>query len=216
MRQLNSSAIEEVLVHVIQLWHAKEELIHTWNDALRLLPAEHSDLFKLIHEIQLINCYQWHEEDKARIPNAPDGVLAQVKRSIDASNQRRVDKIEELDKYLADWLAANLGRLDENIPMNSETPGNIIDRLSILALKIYHMQQETQRQDASPANILKCREKLGILQEQRKDLHECLDQLIKDLIQGRKKLKVYYQFKMYNDPETNPAIYLNSKQEDGS
>jgi hypothetical protein len=212
MKPLTSLAVDEVQTRGIQLWHAKEKLIHSWDEALRLLPPSHDGLFRLIYENQLINCYQWHEEDKARIPHAPDSFLAQVKREIDASNQRRTDKIEEIDGYLVNWLADKLGQLDEDIPMNSETPGNIIDRLSILSLKIYHMRQETRRRDAPADNALRCRKKLEILWEQKKDLHQCLDQLIEDLIQGRKRLKVYYQLKMYNDPQTNPAIYLNLKQ----
>jgi hypothetical protein len=213
MRQLESGAVEKIQTQVIHLWHAKEELIHSWQDAVALLPAASEGIMKLIHENQLINCYQWHEEDKSRIPNAPDSLAAQVKRSIDASNQRRTDKIEEIDSCLINWLNDGHGQPDENIPLNSETPGNIIDRLSILLLKIYHMQQEVQRLDALPDSVVKCQKKLEILLEQKADLQKCFDQLMGDLFKGTKRLKAYYQFKMYNDPQTNPAIYLNLKKQ---
>ncbi len=209
MEQLNSSKIKNLQTQVIELWHTKEDLIHTWNDALRLLGTELQGSSKLVYDNQLINCFQWHQEDKSRTPNASDSILAQVKREIDSSNQRRVDKIEELDAYLVSRLVNKLGELDEHIPLNSETPGSIIDRLSILALKIYHMLQETKRPDAKADTISKCRKKLEILLAQQNDLGKSLDQLMQDLACGKRRLKVYYQFKMYNDPETNPAIYLS-------
>ncbi len=193
----------------ISLWHEREDEIHSWPEALGACACscrcEGAD--RLIYDLTLINTYQWHEEDKARMVGVKDQFLGEVKRSIDTSNQRRVDKIEELDSWFLSWLQdADIRPADET-PMNSETPGSIIDRLSILRLKIYHMREETLRGDASGEHIEKCSAKLAVLYEQERDLDRCFDELLSDLVGVKKRLKVYFQFKMYNDPDTNPAVY---------
>lgn len=150
----------------------------------------------------------WHIEDEARTPGATDAQIADVKRRIDRTNQRRNDLAEELDRALLEWLAPQ--RLPyEEAPLNSESPGLIIDRLSILALKIYHTREEAERSDASAEHAERNRGRLAILEEQRSDLTGCLEQLWRETLAGTRRFKLYRQLKMYNDPALNPAIYRN-------
>ncbi len=145
----------------------------------------------------------WHEEDKARDPSATDAGIARVKHAIDRLNQFRNDLVENLDRML---LAA-AGRQNASAPLHSESPGLIIDRLSILELKIYHTAEESLRASASEAHREKNRERLALLEEQRSDLAACLDALWKQVLAGDRRFKLYRQMKMYNDPELNPAVY---------
>jgi hypothetical protein len=151
----------------------------------------------------------WHIEDEARTPGASDAQLADVKRRIDSTNQLRNDLAEDLDRALLEWLAPQ--RLPaENVTLHSESPGLIIDRLSILALKIYHTREEACRPDASVEHCERNRARLAILEEQRADLTRCLDSLWRETLNGTRRFKLYRQLKMYNDPTLNPAIYRNS------
>jgi len=148
----------------------------------------------------------WHIEDEARTPGATDAELAGVKRRVDATNQLRNDLAEELDRRLLGWLEAQ-ALPDPEAPLNSESPGLMIDRLSILALKIYHTREEAGRADAPPGHRERNRERLAILEEQRADLANCLDSLWQQTVGGKRRFKLYRQLKMYNDPSLNPAIY---------
>jgi hypothetical protein len=194
---------------IIQIWHEQEEKVHSWPDAFQVCGVSKGEPDRLIYDLALINTFQWHEEDKARMVGVTDRFLGEVKRSIDASNQRRTDKIEELDFWLVRWLQEANIQPNSEVSINSETPGSLIDRLSILRLKIYHMYQETLRDN--PEHLEKCRAKLGVLYEQERDLDCCFDELLSDLLRAKKRLKIYFQFKMYNDPDTNPAIYSNKR-----
>jgi hypothetical protein len=148
----------------------------------------------------------WHIEDEARAPGATDAELAAIKRRVDPTNQRRNDLAEALDRALLDWLASR-GLLNPQAPLHSETPGLIVDRLSILALKIYHTREQTERADAPPGHAERNRGRLAMLEEQRADLAACLDALWQETLQGTRRFKLYRQLKMYNDPSLNPAIY---------
>jgi hypothetical protein len=148
----------------------------------------------------------WHIEDEARTPGATDAELAEVKRRIDKTNQLRNDLVEELDRTLLSWLAER-GLPNAEAPVHSETAGLIIDRLSILALKIFHTREEADRPEAPPGHAERNRERLTILEEQRHDLANCLDALWLETLQGTRRFKLYRQLKMYNDPLLNPSIY---------
>jgi hypothetical protein len=157
----------------------------------------------------------WHIEDEARTPGATDSELAGVKRRVDATNQLRNDLAESLDRSLLAWLEKqSLPNL--NAPLHSESPGLIIDRLSILALKIYHTREEAERSDAPAGHAERNRERLSILEEQRTDLAACLNALWRETLNGTRRFKLYRQLKMYNDPLLNPAIYKKSPEEPGS
>jgi hypothetical protein len=148
----------------------------------------------------------WHEEDKAREPGASDARIAQVKRNIDALNQRRNDLVESIDRALLE----EAGSQDPAAPLNSESPGLMIDRLSVLALKLYHTEEEANRTSATEPHREKNRARLALLREQRADLSACLDDLWRQVHSGTRRFKLYRQMKMYNDPELNPAIYSHS------
>ena len=152
-----------------------------------------------------IDTVQWHYEDIIRDPHInPEEALA-LKRRIDHSNQDRTDLVEEIDSYFRQLYSKVTPQKDARL--NTESPAWAVDRLSILALKIYHMKEQVERKDASKEHIQKCRAKLAVLLEQQVDLSTAIDQLLEDIEQGRKYMKVYRQMKMYNDPSTNPILY---------
>ena len=152
-----------------------------------------------------IDTIQWHREDIIRKPDIDLALALQIKRNIDRDNQERVDLVEHIE----DVIAAELKdvKVLPDATINTETPGWAIDRLSILALKIYHMRIETNRSDAGEDHIRNCKRKLNILLEQKADMFTSIDQLLDDLAAGKKKMKLYKQMKMYNDPHLNPVLY---------
>lgn len=152
-----------------------------------------------------IDAVQWHLEDIIRNPEIDPREALEIKRRIDRSNQERTDLVEMIDSYFLQKYAGVEVRPEATI--NTESPAWAIDRLSILALKIYHMQQEVERSDASPEHVEKCGEKLRILLEQRTDLSTAIGQLLAEIEAGTKYMKVYKQMKMYNDPALNPVLY---------
>jgi hypothetical protein len=152
-----------------------------------------------------IDAVQWHFEDIIRDPQIDPVAALTLKRRIDKSNQDRTDLVELIDSYFLDQYKSVLPHADATI--NTESPAWAVDRLSILALKIYHMQQEVDRKDSTEEHLNQCRTKLNILLEQRVDLSSAIDQLIADIESGKKYMKVYKQMKMYNDPALNPVLY---------
>jgi hypothetical protein len=148
----------------------------------------------------------WHLEDEARTPQADDARIAQVKRSIDRVNQRRNDLMEKCDALLLEALGQH-GLPVYQAPLHSETPGLILDRLSILSLKIFHTREETLRPDASSSHLYRNHDRLHVLEEQRRDLAQCLDRLWEQVVHGDRRFKLYRQLKMYNDPSLNPSVY---------
>ena len=187
--------ITELHETAVQRWH-QDAIDNPHEGFLQLVCRQHEQNFRL-----------WHEEDIARSPDVDNAALAQVKRNIDKLNQQRNDLIEQLDDYLIRELAAAGVRPQAGARLNTETPGSVIDRLSILSLRIYHMQEQAARTDAGEQHRAKAATRLEILYEQRHDLAGSLVELLDDLVAGRKQLKVYRQFKMYNDPTMNPYLY---------
>lgn len=152
-----------------------------------------------------IDTVQWHFEDIIRDPHIDPVEALTLKRRIDKSNQDRTDLVEEIDSYFRQYYI-NVKALSD-ARLNTESPAWAVDRLSILALKIYHMKEQVERQDADAEHIARCQAKLNVLLEQQKDLSLAIDQLLEDIEAGRKYMKVYRQMKMYNDPATNPILY---------
>jgi len=152
-----------------------------------------------------IDTVQWHLEDIIRNPEIEPLEALKIKRRIDQSNQDRTDLVELIDSYFLDRYKDVEALASATI--NTESPAWAIDRLSILALKIYHMQQEVGRKDATPEHAAQCGQKLAVLLEQQKDLSAAIDTLLDDIAHGRKYMKVYKQMKMYNDPALNPVLY---------
>ena len=162
-------------------------------------------LWRAIDDNHRHNCLLWDEEDLARRRNVPDSEIAANKRAIDGYNQKRNDSIERIDEHLLSLFSGM--KIKSDARLNSETPGAMIDRLSILSLKIQHMRLQTVRTDVDRAHIESCEAKLARLAEQRRDLGACLDRVLEEAARGETYFKVYRQFKMYNDPALNPAIY---------
>lgn len=158
----------------------------------------------LLYRKSWIDTVQWHYEDIIRDPNIDPVAALKLKRQIDASNQDRTDMVEYIDSYFLNNYK-NVAPV-EDASINSESPAWAIDRLSILALKIYHMAQEANRSDATQEHQMKCQAKLDVLLEQRVDLSTAINQLLEDIEAGRKYMKVYKQMKMYNDDELNPVL----------
>jgi hypothetical protein len=152
-----------------------------------------------------IDTVQWHLEDIIRDPHINPVEALGLKRRIDKSNQDRTDLVERIDSYFLSLYGGVKVQADATI--NTESPAWAVDRLSILALKIYHMREQVERDDATAEHKALCQRKLDVLLEQKKDLSAAIDQLIADISAGRKYMKVYKQMKMYNDPSTNPVLY---------
>lgn len=156
-----------------------------------------------------MNFQLWHEEDVARRDDLGSERVRQAKRIIDVCNQSRNDAVEQVDR----WLLEHLPPPNVLSPQHSETPGMIMDRLSILSLKLYHMQIEVDRASGTEEHRTGCRLKCGVLEEQACDLQRCLTQLLKELALGTRRFKLYRQMKMYNDPSLNPQLYTKSATE---
>ena len=152
-----------------------------------------------------IDTVQWHFEDIIRDPEIDPVEALALKRRIDKSNQDRTDLVEQIDSYFRELYKEV--KVDADARINTESPAWAVDRLSILALKIYHMKEQAERTDATPEHMAKCKAKLSVLLEQQKDLSTAIDQLLEDIAAGRKYMKVYRQMKMYNDVDTNPVLY---------
>ena len=169
-----------------------------------------------VHAQHRANFDLWHTEDRARAPRATPEEIVEVKRAIDHFNQRRNDLAEQCDVLLLEQAIAALrpkGGISPTAQLHSESPGLMIDRLSILALKIYHTREEIDRPDAPSGHRDRNRERLSLLTEQRGDLIQCLDHLWQEILAGQRRFKIYRQLKMYNDPALNPAIYGSKESE---
>ena len=180
---------------------------HRWDDVDHPIenPYEPGSLEHLLYHKNWIDTVQWHLEDIIRDPHIDPVEALSLKRRIDRSNQDRTDLVEQIDSYFRELYAKVKVLPDARI--NTESPAWAVDRLSILALKIYHMKEQVERPEASAEHKAKCQAKLDVLLEQQVDLSTAIDQLLEDIEAGRKYMKVYRQMKMYNDPSTNPVLY---------
>lgn len=184
---------------------------HRWDDVDHPMenPFTNGSLDHLLYHKNWIDTVQWHLEDIIRNPEIDPIEALKIKRRIDKSNQDRTDMVEYVDSYLLDKYKDV--KIQENARLNTETPAWAIDRLSILALKIYHMAQETKREDVDDAHREACQKKLDVLLSQQVDLSRAIEELIEDIEAGRKYMKTYKQMKMYNDPALNPVLYGQKK-----
>ena len=200
---IHTEAVLKLHEETVARWH-DEPISNPYEGALELVCTQHTFNFQL-----------WHEEDIARSRDVTDAKIAQVKRNIDGFNQQRNDHIEKLDDWITGWLLAEGFEVNEDAPINSETPGSIIDRLSILSLRIYHLIEQTERTDVDEEHLASVRRKIDTCYEQRTDLSTALTQLLSDIQAGRKQHKTYRQFKMYNDPTLNPYLYAKQLKKAG-
>jgi len=196
-----SEKANEIFKTVIDKYHIKDDVDQEFQNPY---DAEKDMLFHLLYRKCWIDTVQWHYEDIIRDPEiSPEDALV-IKRKIDASNQDRTDTVEYIDSYFLDKFKSV--NVKEKAKINTESPAWGIDRLSILALKVYHMREEAERKDASEDHRQKSQDKLEVLLEQRQDLSTAIDQLLEDIAIGDKYMKVYKQMKMYNDDEMNPVL----------
>ena len=186
---------------------------HRYDDVDRAIenPYAEGSIEHLLYMKNWIDTVQWHLEDIIRDPQIDPCEALKIKRRIDKSNQDRTDMVEYIDSWMLDKYRSVVPQPDARI--NTETPAWAIDRLSILALKIWHMACETERTDVDDAHREACRRKLAVLEQQQRDLSTAIEELIEDIEAGRKYMKTYKQMKMYNDPALNPVLYAQSKKE---
>lgn len=197
---LKAKDYNKIFDAVIATYHIKDNVDQPFKNIYDSNSLEH-----LLYKKCWIDTVQWHYEDIIRLPDIDPVEALALKRKIDASNQERTDMVEYVDSFFLQKYA-NV-KPKENAKINSESPAWAIDRLSILALKIYHMAEEANRESASESHKIACQKKLDILLEQRVDLSKAIDDLITDIEKGEKYMKVYKQMKMYNDEELNPMLY---------
>ena len=190
----------------IEDYHQKDDVNTLINNSFQIDTLE-----RILYAKNWIDTVQWHLEDIIRDTNIDPVEALQIKRRIDSSNQQRTDLVEFIDGWFLNKYANVTPNTDAKI--NSETPAWAFDRLSILALKIYHMSLEAYRKSASEEHRKNCLVKLNVLLEQKKDLCEAIDQLIFDIENGKVKMKIYKQMKMYNDESLNPILYQNVKND---
>ncbi|MEG1699647.1 MAG: DUF4254 domain-containing protein [Alistipes sp.] len=188
----------------IENYHRHDDVDHPIEN-----PFESGTLDHLLYHKSWIDTVQWHLEDIIRNPQIDPVEALLIKRRIDRSNQERTDMVEYVDSYLLDKYKEV--KVASGARLNTETPAWAIDRLSILALKIYHMACEAERMDVDDAHRAACRKKLDVLLSQQVDLSKAIEELIEDIEAGRKYMKTYKQMKMYNDPALNPVLYGQKK-----
>lgn len=196
-----SEKANAIFKEVIDKYHVIDKVDQSFSNPY---DSKSQNLEHLLYRKCWIDTVQWHYEDIIRDPNIDPVSALSLKRQIDASNQDRTDMVEYIDSY---FLEENKGAsVKENATINTESPAWGVDRLSILALKVYHMNEEATRENASEAHRNACQIKLDVLLEQRVDLSTAIDQLLNDIEKGDKYMKVYKQMKMYNDDELNPVL----------
>ena len=204
--KLSNSALE-IFQQSVDDYHKYDDINHPINN-----PYPETSLSHLLYKKNWIDTVQWHYEDIIRDPKINPDKGMDIKRKIDKSNQDRTEMVEYIDSYFLNKYSNVMPK--ENASINSESPAWALDRLSILVLKIYHMDEEYRRAGAGEEHKKACKIKLDILIEQRKDLGDAIDLLLNDIATGEKKMKVYKQMKMYNDESLNPILYKKNDREE--
>lgn len=194
------------MIAIDQLLKTQSQKVIDWH--FNLVLTESQLPWTFIEENMKWNFMLWHEEDIARIKDIDPLRIVEAKRSIDQYNQARNNAMEKIDEWILSYLENN--QVTPGEKMHSETPGMMIDRLAIMALKKFHMEEETLRKDVDQSHIDKCSSKVAVLTEQIADLSNALNIVINDLLESKLQFKVYRQFKMYNDPSLNPELYKRS------
>lgn len=193
------------MLDVEELRQMHEFLVDRWHQ--QEVDNPYDGIQAIVCQQHAFNFLLWHEEDIARSPNVGDEKIAAVKRAIDGYNQNRNDWIEKIDDAVTDWLGEIGMEADEAAPLNTETPGSAVDRLSIMSLRLYHLHEQIERTDVEPAHIESVQHKIAVCRLQQADLSQSLQELLDDIRCGRKRHRTYRQFKMYNDPALNPYLY---------
>ena len=197
---LSADECYQIFQKSIDDYHLKDDV-----DTPLIQPFERESIQALLYQKNWIDTVQWHLEDIIRNPEIDPAEALRIKRRIDKSNQDRTDTVERMDDYFLQ--AFRDVKYPSGTRINSETPAWLLDRMSILLLKIYHMAEQTERKDVTAQHIAQCREKLAILQEQKEDMRAAFDELVSDIGSGMRRFKVYRQMKMYNDSTLNPVLY---------
>ncbi len=194
--------VSEVLAlheSTVELWH-KQSIQNTYSGWLNIVCQQHIFNFEL-----------WHQEDIARSPAVSDSQIAMVKRAIDKFNQSRNDHIEKMDDWITEQLESRKISPAADARQNTETPGSAIDRLSIMSLRLFHYEEQLQRDDVNAEHTQKMHVRIALCRAQKSDLSQSLRELLEDILAGRKRHKTYRQMKMYNDPSLNPYLYSQNK-----
>ena len=197
---MNARFANDIFCQSIQNYHLTDRV-----DTPISNPYSSNGIAFLLYQKNWIDTVQWHLEDIIRSPTIRPDELVAIKRQIDQSNQNRTDTVELIDSWFCDLFAGTIPK--PNARMNSETPAWLLDRMSILQLKLYHFREQVDRPSVSDDHRQKAQEKLVVLIEQESDLARCFDELVEDIQNGDRYMKVYRQMKMYNDPTLNPVLY---------
>jgi len=200
-------AVKEIVAlhrEMVVRWHERDEV-----------DVPYTGLQGVICRQFTFNYLLWHEEDIARSTDVDDSRIADVKRKIDSYNQQRNDWMEKIDDWITDDLENRGVNSEASKKLNTETAGSVVDRMSILALRIYHLEEQVERADASPEHIESVQQKLAVCLEQLDDLAQSLGDLLEDILAGRTRHKTYRHLKMYNDPELNPYLYKARQRKAG-
>ncbi|GAB4024779.1 DUF4254 domain-containing protein [Spirosoma gilvum] len=200
---MNATFANDIFRQSIQDYHLTDQVDTPINN-----PYSSNGVAYLLYQKNWIDTVQWHLEDIIRSPTISPSELVAVKRRIDQSNQDRTDTVELIDSWFSDLFAGATPK--PTARMNSETPAWLLDRMSILQLKLYHFREQVDRPDVSDEHRQKAQQKLVVLLEQEADLARCFDELVEDIQNGDRYMKVYRQMKMYNDPTLNPILYGQS------
>ncbi|MDR0608853.1 MAG: DUF4254 domain-containing protein [Planctomycetaceae bacterium] len=199
------------MINVNRITSLQFDAVEHWHDLKFVHLQPENNLLALVLEQHRFNFDLWHEEDIARSPDVSDTEIARVKRRIDQLNQKRNDGIERIDAGVIELLAETGVTPQPNARINTETPGSVIDRLSIMSLRLFHLREQLQRIDAGWEHQQLVSQRLDRCFQQHSDLAQSLSELLDDIFSGNKILKVYHQFKMYNDPTMNPYLYNRKK-----